>query len=155
LEIAEVRDGPFPDRETASAKYGGALPPNARLIPALTPRPAGQAWYLLNRRPVITGRDLKNARPAPDDSGRWGVDFALAPEGADRFSRFTQSNLGKQAAIVLDNQVLSAPTIQSRIEGTGRIVGVSGQQEATELALLLRSGALPAGIVFLEQRTLP
>jgi len=155
LEIAVVKDGPFPNRESALAKYGGALPPNTKLIRTAARRPDPASWYLLNRRPAITGRDLRNARPAQDQNGRWETDFTLAAEGADRFARFTESNIGKQAAIVLDNQVLSAPTIQTRIEGRGRITGASSQQEAADLALVLRSGALPAGIVFLEERILP
>jgi preprotein translocase subunit SecD len=155
LEITGVEDGPFPNRESALAKYAGALPPNSRLAPTAARGQAGQGWYLLNRRPVITGRDLRSARPAQDENGRWETDFTLAAEGAGRFARFTESNIGKRLAIVLDNQVLSAPTIQTRIEGSGRITGVSSQQEAADLALLLRSGALPAGIVFLEERTLP
>jgi preprotein translocase subunit SecD len=77
----------------------------------------------------------------------------LTRDGAHRFARFTEDNIGKRLAIVLDNQVLSAPSIQSRIEDSGRITGAANQQEAYDLALVLRSGSLPAGIVMLQERS--
>ncbi|MGA2327744.1 MAG: hypothetical protein ABSH05_15785 [Bryobacteraceae bacterium] len=154
LEITPVKDGPFRNREEALAKYGGTLPLASKLARAV-PRPgeAAETWYLLNRAPVITGRDLRNARPGRDEFGKWEVDFILTRDGAQRFGRFTEANIGSRLAIMLDDQVLSAPSIQSRIEDSGRITGAANQQEAYDLALVLRSGSLPAGIVVLQERS--
>jgi preprotein translocase subunit SecD len=156
LEIAEVKDGPFPSPEAAMAKYGGVFPLNTRLLlmPARTERGESQgSYYLLSRNDVITGRDLRNARPSRDDYGKWETSFNLTQDGAKRFSAFTGANVGNRLAIVLDNKVMSAPTIQNRIEDSGRITGAKDEQEASDLALVLRAGSLPAGIVFEEERT--
>lgn len=157
LELSKVEDGPFPSPDQALAKLGGVLPLNTKLVkaPARAERgeSGGDSWYLLNRVPVITGRDLRNARPGRDELGKWETDFVLTQDGAKRFGRFTEANVGNRLAIVLDNQIRSAPTIQSRIEDQGRITGASSQQDASDLALVLRAGSLPAGIVYLEERT--
>lgn len=154
LEISEVRDGPFGSQEQALAKHGGVLPLNTKLVKAAS-RGAeqGEGWYLVSRTPVITGRDLRNARPGRDEFNKWETDFTLTKDGARRFARFTESNVGNRLAIILDGQVRSAPTIQSRIEDSGRITGAGTQQEASDLALVLRAGSLPAGIKYEEERT--
>ena len=77
----------------------------------------------------------------------------MSKDGARRFGRFTEANIGNRLAIVLDNQIRSAPTIQSRIEDSGRITGAANEQDASDLALVLRAGSLPAGIIYLEERT--
>jgi preprotein translocase subunit SecD len=157
LELSKVEDGPFSSPDQALAKLGGVLPLNTKLVkaPARAERgeSGGESWYLLNRVPVITGRDLRNARPGRDELAKWETDFVLTQDGAKRFGRFTEANVGNRLAIVLDNQIRSAPTIQSRIEDQGRITGASSQQDASDLALVLRAGSLPAGIVYLEERT--
>jgi preprotein translocase subunit SecD len=114
---------------------------------------SSESWYLVNRAPVITGRDLRNARPGRDEMGKWETDFMLNKEGARRFGRFTEANIGNRLAIVLDNQIRSAPTIQARIEDSGRITGMGTQQDSSDLALVLRAGSLPAGVVYEEERT--
>jgi preprotein translocase subunit SecD len=154
LEISEVKDGPFSSQEQALAKHGGVLPLNTKLVKG-APRPGeqGETWYLVSRTPVVTGRDLRNARPSRDEMGKWETDFMLNRDGARRFARFTEANIGNRLAIILDNQVKSAPTIQSRIEDSGRITGMGSQQEASDLALVLRAGSLPAGIKYEEERT--
>lgn len=111
-------------------------------------------WYVVSRTPVITGRDLRTTRASRDEMGRWETDFTLSKDAAQRFSRFTEANIGNRLAIVLDDQVRSAPTIMNRIEDSGRITGATTtQQEANDLALVLRSGSLPAGIVVLQERS--
>ena len=70
-----------------------------------------------------------------------------------RFERFTEANIGNRLAVVLDNQIRSVATIQSKISDQGRITNVGTEQEASDLALVLRSGSLPAGIVYLEERS--
>jgi preprotein translocase subunit SecD len=154
LELTEVKDGPFPSIDAAMSKHGGVLPLNTRLVRAQSrPGEPGESFYLLARTPVVTGRDLRNARPSRGESGRWETDFTLSQEAARRFGRFTESNIGNRLAIVLDNQVRSAPTIESRIEDSGRITGARDEQDAADLALILRAGSLPAGVVYLQETT--
>ena len=103
--------------------------------------------------PAVTGRDLRNARPSLDENSRPAVGFSLNNEGARKFGKFTAANINRQLAIVLDNRVYSAPTINSRIDSEGIIQGSFTQQEAADLSLVLRSGALPASLTYLEERT--
>jgi preprotein translocase subunit SecD len=114
-----------------------------------------EVWYVLARAPAVTGRDLRSAIENRNASnpGMWQINFTLSPEAAPRFGRFTQENIGRQMAIVLDHRVTSAPTIQGKIEDTGEITGNFSQESAHELALTLRAGALPASIKYLEERT--
>ena len=154
LDLAEVKDGPFSSREEAMAKHGGVLPLNTRLLKErVRPGQTGEQWWLVNRSAVVTGRDIRNARPGRDQFGKWETDFTLSQDAAARFGRFTQDNIGNRLAIILDNQVYSAPEIQSRIDDQGRITGASNEQDAFDLSVVLRSGSLPAGIVYLEERT--
>jgi preprotein translocase subunit SecD len=115
----------------------------------------GEVWYVVARAPVVTGRDLRSAVENRNtrNPGTWQVDFTLSPEGARRFGPFTQQNIGRQMAIVLDHHVNSAPVINGRIDDFGLIEGSFSQQSAHELALVLRAGALPASIKYLEERT--
>ncbi len=115
----------------------------------------GEVWYLLDRAPVVTGRDLRSAveNRSASNPGMWQINFTLSPEAARRFGPFTQQNIGRQMAIVLDHRVTSAPTIQGKIEDSGEITGNFSQQSAHDLALTLRAGSLPASIKYLEERT--
>jgi preprotein translocase subunit SecD len=110
-------------------------------------------YYIVRRVPVVSGRDLRNARPTLDENNLPAVSFSLNAEGARKFGDFTQANVGRQLAIILDNRVFSAPTIETRIAGEGRITGSFTNQEAQDLSLILRSGALPASMDYLEERT--
>jgi preprotein translocase subunit SecD len=152
LELKLVRDGPFPSREAALAAHGGILPPDTELLPGPAEQ-GGETWYILNRVAAVTGRDLSGAEPSHDENGQPDVDFTLTREGAARFSRVTGANVGKQLAIVLDNRVVSAPRIDSQISDRGRISGGFTPQKAQDLALMLRSGALPASIKYLSEQT--
>ena len=155
LELYEVKDGPFPRMEDALGKSGGVLPLNTKLLKSVpsAAREQNEGWYLVTRTPVITGRDLRDAKPAQDEFGKWETSFILSQEAKGRFGKFTESNVGQRLAIVLDNQVKSAPTIQSRIEDSGRITGAGSNQDASDLALVLRAGSLPAGIIYLQEQT--
>lgn len=156
LELYKVVEGPYPRREDALAKNGGVLPLGTKLVqsaPRAGAGPDGDGWYLLERTPVITGRDLRDSRPAQDEFGKWETSFVLSQEAKGRFGRFTESNVGNRLAIVLDDRVKSAPTIQSRIDDQGRITGAGSQQDASDLALVLRAGSLPAGIAYLQEQT--
>ena len=154
LELVEVKDGPFADQQQALAKHGGVLPLGTKLakMPARSGEP-GESWYLINRTPVITGRDLRNARAGRDEMNKWETNFTLGQDGARRFGRFTESNIGNKLAVLLDNQIRSVATIQNKIEDSGRITGQGSEQESSDLSLVLRAGSLPAGIIYLEERT--
>ncbi|WP_323041465.1 protein translocase subunit SecD [Gemmobacter sp.] len=111
-------------------------------------------FYVIEQLPVVTGEELVDAQPAFDQNGRPAVNFRFNPSGARVFGDYTAANIGRPFAIVLDNEVISAPTIQSHIAGgSGIITGRFTVDESTELAVLLRAGALPAGMDFLEERT--
>ena len=112
-------------------------------------------FYILERGPVVTGEDLENAQLDFDQNGRPAVAFRFNTSAAREFGDYTLENIGRQFAIVLDKEVISAPTIQSHIPGgSGIITGNFSADEATNLAVLLRAGALPAELTFLEERTI-
>lgn len=140
LQLVEVKDGPYASRELALSGHGGMLPLGTRLV-------GGKDWWVLAQSPVITGRDLRDARAQQSNEapGRWDTGFVLTQDASGRFQRFTSANIGKRLAIVLDGTVLSAPTIEGAISDQGAIMGVGDQQAAADLALNLRSGSLPAG----------
>ncbi len=119
----------------------------------ITGQAGGTVYYLVRKVAAVTGRDLRNARPTLDENNRPAVSFSLNQDGAAKFGRVTGENVGRQLAIVLDGRVQSAPRIESRITDEGRITGTFTQEEAQDLALVLRSGALPASLTYLEERT--
>ena len=122
------------------------------LLPALDDP---SEFYLLDAGAVVTGEELVDAQPSFDQNGRPALNFRFNPSGARKFGDYTAENIGNPFAIVLDNEVISAPTIQSHIPGgSGIITGSFTIEESTELAILLRAGALPAGLTFLEERTI-
>ncbi len=111
-------------------------------------------FYILEKAPVVTGEELVDAEPSFDRNGRPAVAFRFNPTGARKFGDYTQENIGNPFAIVLDGEVISAPVIQSHIpSGVGIITGQFTVEETTNMAILLRAGALPAGLEFLEERT--
>ena len=163
LEFRLVEDPAVYISETeALSRHGGVLPPGTELVPgrpegrtATGALPDGEAWYVLTRAAAVTGRDLRSATENrnTNNPGQWVVDFTLSAEAARRFGPFTQQNIGRQMAIVLEHRVFSAPTINARIDDSGLIEGNFSQDSAHDLALVLRAGALPASIKYLEVRT--
>ena len=152
LELKLVQDGPYPSREAALSSHGGILPPDTELVAGS--EGGNEVWYVLNRIPAVTGRDLTGAEPSHDQAGRPDVNFTLNHDGAERFGRVTGANVGKNLAIVLDNRVYSAPRIDNQITDRGQIEGGNfTPQSAQDLALVLRSGALPASIEYLADET--
>ncbi|MHA6323509.1 protein translocase subunit SecD [Roseivivax sp. CAU 1753] len=112
-------------------------------------------FYELERAAVVSGEELVDAQPAFDQNGRPAVNFRFNSSGARKFGDYTAENIGNPFAIVLDDEVISAPVIQSHIPGgSGIITGNFSVEESTQLAVLLRAGALPAGLTFLEERTI-
>ena len=112
-------------------------------------------YYILEQSPVVTGDELVDSQPSFDQNGRPAVNFRFDATGGRKFGQYTADNIGSPFAIVLDNKVISAPVIQSHIAGgSGIITGNFTVESSTELAVLLRAGALPAGMDFLEERTI-
>ncbi len=112
-------------------------------------------FFLLKKRPVVSGENLTNAQPSFDENGLPAVSFNFNPSAALKFGNYTKENIGSPFAIVLDDVVISAPTIRSHIPGgSGIITGNFSVEESNRLAILLRSGALPAEIEVLELRTI-
>jgi len=156
LELCEVKAGPFASKEAALSQHGGVLPLNSKLVPgtARAAEAGAETWWLLSRSPVVTGRDLRDARPQQNENpAQWDTGFVLTQDAAKRFERYTEANVGQRLAIVLDQVVISAPRIDSKISDQGRIMGAASQQEASDLALNLRAGSLPASVKVLEERT--
>jgi preprotein translocase subunit SecD len=152
LSVVEVKEGPFQSEQAALQQKGGVLPLNTELLNY--PRGGeGGSWYLVSRSPVITGQDLRNARPSRDDVGKWEANFTLSQDGGRRFEAFTGANIGNRLGVVLDRTLRSVATINASISDSGRITGLASEQEASDLALVMRSGSLPAGIQYLEERT--
>ena len=157
LELTLVEQGPFSDEAAARAALGGNVPPDMLIMPgamsSVPGQPASTGYYVVRRVPAVTGRDLRNARPTLDENNRPAVSFSLNQEGARKFGNFTQANIGRMLAVVLDNRVAEAATIQTRIDDEGRITGNFTNQQSQDLSLVLRSGALPADLTYLEERT--
>ena len=157
LEIKQVLDGPYPSEQAALQAKGGVLPPDAILLPG-HPTPGTpqdeQAWYIVSRVSAVRGKDLRDAQASTDQNGQPDVRFELTGEGGQRFFNFTSAHVGERLGVVLDNKVQEVANIKEAIRDTGEISGGSmTQQQAKDLSMILRSGALPAGIKYLEERT--
>jgi preprotein translocase subunit SecD len=152
-------DQTYPSEAAALGAKGGVLPPGTEILPGKSDSVAAgspaQVYYILDRAPIVTGQDLRGATPAPDTNNpsQFQVHFELSTAAAARFGPFTEANIGHRMAIVLDRQVYSAPVIQGRIDDNGEITGNFNQDTSHDLALVLRAGALPASIKYLEERT--
>ncbi|MET4103628.1 SecD/SecF fusion protein [Roseovarius sp. MBR-78] len=134
-----------------TANAGDPAGPGNEVLPSID-EPG--VFYILERAPVVTGEELVDAQPDFDQNGRPAVSFRFNPTGARKFGDYTAANIGNPFAIVLDGEVISAPVIQSHIPGgSGIITGNFNVEDSTQLAVLLRAGALPAGLEFLEERT--
>jgi preprotein translocase subunit SecD len=154
LELYEVKGGPYRSQQELLASNNGILPLGTKPMPSMKKASDQESgWYLVSRVPVITGRDLRDARPQQDEMGKWETRFVIAQDSKNRFGRFTEANIGQRLAIALDGQIKSAPVINARIEDQGVIEGLSGQQESEDLSLVLKAGSLPAGIRQLQEST--
>lgn len=158
LQIRQALGGPYSSEQQAYQENGGKLPPDSVLMKGKSATgPAADssadAWYLITRSSAVTGRDLRNAEPTRDENNRPAVRFNLTGEGGRRFAAFTGSHINDRLAVVLDNKVQEVATIQEQIKDDGRITGAFTEQQSKDLAMILRSGALPAGIRYLEERT--
>ena len=157
LEIKQSLGGPYSSEQQALQEHGGVLPPDAVLMAGKSigsrNTETGEAWYLISRASAVTGRDLRTAEPSTDENGQPAVRFILTSEGGRKFYSFTSAHVGDNLAVVLDNKVQEVAVIKDAIRDTGIINGRFTQQETQDLSMTLRSGALPAGIKYLEERT--
>jgi preprotein translocase subunit SecD len=157
LEIKQVLDGPYTSEQAALQAKGGLMPPDAILLSGHaapgTP-PDEQAWYFVSRVSAVRGKDLRDAQASTDQNGQPDVRFNLTGEGGQRFFNFTSAHVGERLGVVLDNKVQEVANIKEAIRDTGEISGGSmTSQQAKDLSMILRSGALPAGIKYLEDST--
>ena len=159
LEIRQAVGGPYPSEQAAMQANNGVLPPDSILMKGSSGS-HGQdgsadtdAYWLISRTSAVSGGDLRSADANQDENGRPDVNFTLTNEGGRRFAAFTGAHVGDKLAVVLDGRVKSVATIQEQIHDTGRITGAFTPQETQDLALTLRSGALPAGIKYLQEVT--
>ena len=145
---AKLTFNPVVRRTTDKAELAG---PGNVVLPSVDEK---DVYYVLEDTPVVTGEDLVDARPDFDQNGRPAVSFRFDPTGARAFGDYTAENVGQLFAIVLDKEVISAPRINQHIPGgSGIITGNFTVESSTNLAVLLRAGALPAAMNFLEERT--
>lgn len=156
LELKLVEQGPFGTREAAVQAYNNNLPPDLEVIPGRDESSGttagGTVFYVVKKVPAVAGRELRSAQPSLDEFNQPAVSFTLKQDAAVRFGNFTQANLNRRVAIVLDDRVMNAPTIQSRITDSGQIHGID-RDEMQNLVITLKSGALPASLTYLEERT--
>jgi preprotein translocase subunit SecD len=163
LQLVRVAQGPFSSEAEAQAQNGGVLPAGTIILPGKNETPSqgsngGTVYYIVDRTPIVTGQDLRSATASPGTdtmAGGYQVNFTLSTAAAARFGPFTeqQAAIGGRMAVVLDKQIYEVATIQSRIEDSGRITGGFSQESAQNLALVLRAGALPASVRYIEERT--
>lgn len=155
LEWKLVIAGPSPDEATLLQEYGGKVPEDMEVLKGDPKRGQG-GFFLLSKVATVTGRDLRTVRRSVDEWNNPAVSFTMGPEGGARFEQTTGDNIGKRIAIVLDGKVQSAPTVEARINRNqgGIIQGGFSAQEADDLVIVLKAGALPAGIRYLEERTI-
>ena len=146
----------YPDEQAALSAHNGVLPPNTVLLHGRSQGGTGteDSVYIISRSSAVSGRDLREARVSTNSQTNQNqVEFFLTGEGGRRFSTFTGAHIGDYLAVVLDGHVMSVAVIKGQIGDNGVIEGRFTEQQASDLALTLNSGALPAGIKYLEERT--
>jgi preprotein translocase subunit SecD len=156
LEIHAVVGGPYKDDQEALASVGGAVPPDEELIhgnSAVSASADSDSVYVLQRVSVVAGQDFRSADPGTDQNGRRNVRFTLTNEAGDKFYDYTSKNVGQSMAIVMGGRAKEVARIDSAIRDSGEITGTFSPDEVEILSKMLRTGALPASLVYLEDRT--
>ena len=154
LEIRQSIGGPYPDEQSALQANGGTIPPDQVILPGATGQGGGQAEYwVVSRTSAVAGSDIRDAQGSRDENGRPDVQFNLSNDGGRRFFAFTSQHQGDKLAIVLDNRVREVATIQEPIRDSVRITGAFTEEQTHDLSMMLRSGALPASIHYLNEET--
>ena len=156
----------YPTQELAVQSLGGTVPPNRAVLPYLEKTDAGgtddksqqntKSWVVVELPAIITGDQVRNASASQSQGGGvsdFEINFSLKRGGAEKFGAWTGANVNKYMGVVLNGEVRSIAFIKSQIFDSGQITGRFTQAQAEDLALTLRSGALPAAIEYLEERT--
>ena len=154
LRLTLLERGPFPSREAALQAYNHQLPADLEILPGPSSpdRAADSSFSVVQKTPVVSGTDLRDARPSADEFNRPAVAFTLTADAGQRFGAFTERHLNGTIATVLDNRVVSVATIISRIDDRGQIVGL-GREDMLQHVITLKSGALPADLEYVAERT--
>ncbi|HYT65211.1 MAG TPA: protein translocase subunit SecD [Vicinamibacterales bacterium] len=150
LEFKLVEAGPA-SKDDLLKQYNGTLPGDLELLPGSGAETAA-SYYVVKKIAPVNGQDLRVAKPGLDENNQPAVHFELKSAGAQKFGKLSGDNIGRYLAIVLDNRVISAPRLEGRITDQGRISGGFTPESANDLALTLKSGALPASLTYLEER---
>ncbi|HET6933829.1 MAG TPA: protein translocase subunit SecD [Candidatus Angelobacter sp.] len=164
LEIHQVFNGgqPYPSEQAALQALGGVLPPGRVLMHgsgSMGGDTSADQVYLVSKIPVVGGTDIRDARPSTDQQGRPNVTFNLTAAAGQKFAAFTSAHNetgpdpDHYLAVVLDNKIREVASIRTEIRDTGEIEGGFTEQSAKDLSMLLRSGALPASLHYLTERT--
>jgi preprotein translocase subunit SecD len=156
LEIHAVVGGPYKDDQEALASVGGVVPPDQQLVHGSGSVGAGSdadSVYIVHRISVVSGQDFRSADQGTDQNGRRNVRFTLTNEAGDKFYDYTSKNVGQSMAVVMGGRVKEVATIQSAIRDSGEITGSFTPDEVEVLSKMLRTGALPASLKPLENRT--
>jgi preprotein translocase subunit SecD len=150
FRLFKVKEGPFPSSDEALRAHNGILPLATRLGHQASG--SRQEWYLLESGPVVSMRDLRDARPTPAENGTWVVTCSFRDQGASSLARFEQASPGNRLAIVFDGIVRGVQKVDPRISERFEIRGFEQERAAADFALVLRSGELPARTVALTER---
>ena len=155
LEIHAVVGGPYKDEAEATASLGATVPPEDVLLHGsgnLATGSDSDSVYVLQRNYIVGGQDFRSADPGTDQTGRRNVRFTLTNAAGDKFYDYTSQNVGKSMAVVMGGQVREVANIQSPIRDSGEITGSFTPEEVTVLSKMLRTGALPASLNYIEDR---
>jgi preprotein translocase subunit SecD len=154
LEIRQAIGGPYPDEQSALQANGGTLPPDQVILSGNTGQSEGQPeFFVVSRTSAVAGSDIRDANASRDENGRPDVQFNLSNDGGRRFYQFTSAHQQDRLAIVLDNRVREVATIQEPIRDQVRITGAFTEDQTRDISMMLRSGALPASIHYLDEET--
>jgi preprotein translocase subunit SecD len=157
LEIHAVVGGPYKDEQEAATSQGGAIPPDDMAIHGSGTMANGSdsdSVYILERRYIVGGSDFRSATPGTDqNTGQRIVNFTLTNEAGDKFYDYTSKNVGHSMAVVMGGRVKEVANIESGIHESGFIRGSFSPEEVEALSKMLRTGALPASLSYLEDRT--
>ncbi len=157
VRLVAQNTGVYNSPDEARSSFGGELPRDVEVMPQDVRDENGRivstTYRIVEKRKVITGRDLKNAFASQGDFNEPVVAFNLSPEGAKKFGDVTGESIGRLLATILDGRIVVAANIRDRITDRGIITGGFSFQEVQDISTSLRSGALPAGLTYLEERT--
>jgi len=154
LEIKQMMGGPYTSEQAALQDKGGITPADSVLLPGQCANGPEQTWCFVSRISAVSGKDLRDASASTDQNGQPSVTFSLTGDGGQRFYNFTSNHVGESLAVVLDGKVQEVANIKEPIRDQGSISGGHmSEQQAKDLSMVLRSGALPASITYLDEET--